>query len=160
MRHTDILLWSAREIASMALPVEQEKHTENVWLSHPAESATEAISLALHSVSYPLWNTFSVCLSRSAESAAEATSLALHSVSHALKGRLNTDTSPQNFSTTFLENVWRKKLRKAQWQTWSRYFCHCAFLVLFRYAGCEKTWPNHSISISLALVTLPAVLHR
>ena len=33
------------------------------------------------------------------------------------------------------------------------------FFVSFRYAGSEKTWPKHFISISLALVTLPAV-HR
>ena len=32
-----------------------------------------------------VWNIFSVCLSRSAESATETISLALHSVSHALK---------------------------------------------------------------------------
>ena len=31
MCHTDALLWSAREVASMALSVEREKHTENVW---------------------------------------------------------------------------------------------------------------------------------
>ena len=30
MCHTDAPLWSAREIASMALPAEPERHTENV----------------------------------------------------------------------------------------------------------------------------------
>ena len=29
--HTDVLLWSAREIASIALSAERERHTENVW---------------------------------------------------------------------------------------------------------------------------------
>ena len=56
--------------------------------------------------------------------------------------------------------TWRKNSRKAQWQAPSRYVCHCAFLVSFRYAGSEKTWPNHFISISLALVTLPTILRR
>ena len=31
MCHTDAPLWSAREIASMALPAEQERHAKNVW---------------------------------------------------------------------------------------------------------------------------------
>ena len=57
--------------------------------------------------------------------------------------------------TTFTENS-----RKAQWQAQSRYLFHCAFLVSFRYAGSEKTWLNHFISIPLALVTIPAVLRR
>ena len=36
-----------------------------------------------------MWNIFSVCLSRSAESATETISLALHSVSHALNLQLS-----------------------------------------------------------------------
>ena len=63
-------LWSAREIASVALSAEQER-------------AIEAISLALHSISRRLkaeWNTFVCLLFCSAESATEALSLALHSV--------------------------------------------------------------------------------
>ena len=66
-------LWSAREIASVALSVEQERHTKcvsrclkamclySMCLSYSAESTTETISLALHSVSYSLkvrWNTY------------------------------------------------------------------------------------------------------
>ena len=31
MCHTDALLWSARQIASMALPVARERHAKNVW---------------------------------------------------------------------------------------------------------------------------------
>ena len=31
MCHTDALLWSARKIASMTLPAEQERHAKNVW---------------------------------------------------------------------------------------------------------------------------------
>ena len=31
MCHTDAPLWSAREIASMAHPAEQERHAKNVW---------------------------------------------------------------------------------------------------------------------------------
>ena len=31
MCHTDGLLWSAREIASMALPAARERHAKNVW---------------------------------------------------------------------------------------------------------------------------------
>ena len=68
---------------------------------------------------------------------------------------LHLKTFEQIFWTT-----WRKNSRKAQWQTQSRYLCHCAFLVSFHYAGSEKTWSNHFISISLALVTLPALLRR
>ena len=64
------------------------------------------------------------------------------------------------FEQLFWTTTWRKNSRKAQWQAQLRYLCYCAFLVLFRYAGSEKTWPNHFISISLALVTLPAVIHR
>ena len=37
-----------------------------------------------------MWNTFSACLACSAEGATEAISLALHSVSHRLKARWNT----------------------------------------------------------------------
>ena len=74
--------------------------TRSQCLSRSTESATEAISLALHSVLHALyrrstarrtrmlntiWNIFSVCFSRSAESATEAISFALHSVSHAFK---------------------------------------------------------------------------
>ena len=62
------------------------------YVSRSAESATEAISLALHSVSHALklmWDTFSVCLALSAEKAIEAISLALHSVLHRLKGMLD-----------------------------------------------------------------------
>ena len=66
----------------------------------------------------------------------------------------------KTFKQLFWTTTWRKNSRKAQWQAQSRYLSHCAFLVSFRYAGSEKTWPNHFISISLALVTLPTVLHR
>ena len=66
----------------------------------------------------------------------------------------------KTFEQLFWTTTCRKNSRKAQWQTQSRYLCHCAFLVSFRYAGSEKTWPNHFISISLALVTLPVVLRR
>ena len=31
MSHTDALLWSAREIASMAPPAERERHAKNLW---------------------------------------------------------------------------------------------------------------------------------
>ena len=31
MCHTDGLVWSAREIASMALPAARERHAKNVW---------------------------------------------------------------------------------------------------------------------------------
>ena len=31
MCHTDALLWSAREIASIALPVARERHAKSVW---------------------------------------------------------------------------------------------------------------------------------
>ena len=66
----------------------------------------------------------------------------------------------KTFERLFWPATWRKSSRKAQWQAQSRYLCHCAFLFSFRYAGFEKTWPNHFISISFALVTLPAVLRR
>ena len=66
----------------------------------------------------------------------------------------------KTFEQIFWTMTWRKNSRKAPWQMQSRYLCHCAFLVSLRYAGSEKTWPNHFISISLALVTLPAVLRR
>ena len=66
----------------------------------------------------------------------------------------------KTFKQLFWTTTWRKNSRKAQWQAQSRYLCHCAFLVSFRYAGSEKIWPNHLISISLALVILPAVLRR
>ena len=39
-----------------------------------------------------MWNTVSVCLSRSAECATEAISLALHSVSHALNYAVSQQT--------------------------------------------------------------------
>ena len=104
-------LWSAREIASMALSAKQARHTENVF------------HIALRVGSIPT----------------------LH-----LK----------NFEQLFWATTWRKNSRKAQWQAQSRYLCHCAFLVSFRYAGSEKTWLNHFICISLTLVTPPAVLRR
>ena len=66
----------------------------------------------------------------------------------------------KTFEQLFWTTTWRKNSRKAQWQTQSRHLCHCAFLVSFRYAGSEKTWPNQFSSISLALVTLPALLRR
>ena len=66
----------------------------------------------------------------------------------------------KTFEQLFWPTNWRKNSRKVQWQAQSRYLCHCAFLVSSRYAGSEKTWPNHFISISLALVTLPAVLRK
>ena len=66
----------------------------------------------------------------------------------------------KTFKQLFWITTWRKNSRKAQWQTQSRYLCHCAFLVSFRYAGPKKTWPNHFISTSLAHVTLPTVLRR
>ena len=55
-------LSSARERASVALSAEQERHTK-------------CVSLCLKT----MWNTFSVCLFHSAESATKAISLALHS---------------------------------------------------------------------------------
>ena len=55
----------------------------------------------------------------------------------------------KNFKELFWRTTWRNNWRKAQWQTQSRYLCPCAFLVSFCYAGSEKTWPNHFISISL-----------
>ena len=54
----------------------------------------------------------------------------------------------KTFEQLFWTTTWRKNSRNAQWQTQSRYLCHCAFLVSFRYAGSEKTWSNHSISLS------------
>ena len=54
-----------------------------------------------------MWNTFSVCLSRSTESATEAISLALHSVPHALKGRnshtsfMNVDWKGEHYNIHF-----------------------------------------------------------
>ena len=66
----------------------------------------------------------------------------------------------RTFEQLFWPTTWRKNPRKAQWQAQSRYLCHCAFFVSFRYAGFEKTWRNHFISISLALVIHPAVLRR
>ena len=44
MCHTDVLLWSAREIASMALPAERERHTENLW---QCETLWSALSTTL-----------------------------------------------------------------------------------------------------------------
>ena len=61
----------------------------------------------------------------------------------------------KTFEQLFWTTTWRKNSRKAQWQAQSRYLCHCAFFVSFRYAGTEKTWPKHFISICLALATLP-----
>ena len=71
MCHTDGLLWSTKEIASMALPVVRERHAKNVWhiasrqsethsmyLSCSAGSATEAISFVLHTVNLALKNIF------------------------------------------------------------------------------------------------------
>ena len=62
-------LWSAREIASVALLAERERHTKNMFhivleiasvaLLAERESATEAISLALHSVSQRIPETVS-----------------------------------------------------------------------------------------------------
>ena len=77
----------------------------------------------------------------------------LHSiVSHAHK----------HFTSKLLNNFsGEQKLnnsRNAQLQ--AQYLCHCAFLVLFCHTGSKKTCPNHVISISLALVTLPAGLRR
>ena len=66
----------------------------------------------------------------------------------------------KTFEQLFWTTTWRKNSRKTQWQTQLRYLCHCAFFGSFRYAGSEKTWSNHFISISLALVTLPALLRR
>ena len=66
----------------------------------------------------------------------------------------------KTFEQIYWTTTWRKNSRKAQWQAQSRYLCHCAFLISFRYAGSEKTWPKHFISISLALVTLLTVLRR
>ena len=54
----------------------------------------------------------------------------------------------KTFEQLFWTTPWRKTSRKAQWQAQSRYLCHCAFLISFRYAGSEKTWPNHFVSIS------------
>ena len=48
-----------------------------------------------------MWNTFSVCLSCSAESATEAISLALHSVSHRLKSMWNTVVGIKNWKQIF-----------------------------------------------------------
>ena len=59
----------------------------------------------------------------------------------------------KTFRQLFWPTIWRKNSRKVQWQAQSRYLCHCAFLVSFRYAGSKKTWPKNFISISLALVT-------
>ena len=80
-------------MAPMAVSVEQARHTEDLFhialrqsethlvcFSCSAESATEALSLALHSVPR-----VSVCLACPGERAIEAISLALHSVSHRLK---------------------------------------------------------------------------
>ena len=66
----------------------------------------------------------------------------------------------ETFQQLYWTTTWRKNSIIAQWQAQSRYLCHCAFLVSFRYAGSEKTWSNHFISISLAVVTLLAVLRR
>ena len=44
------------------------------------------------------------------------------------------------FGQLFWTTTQRKNSRKAQWQAQSRYLCHCAFLISFRYAaGSEKT---------------------
>ena len=53
-----------------------------------------------------IWNTFSMCLSCSAESASEAISLALHSVSHALKDILSAPlhVKLRNFHHNLLKN--------------------------------------------------------
>ena len=76
-------------------------------------------------------------------------------------GRLNTDTSPQNFRTTFLDNDLTEKFKKsAVANAIAIPLPLCAFLVSFRYAGSEKTWPYHFVSISLALMTFPAVLRQ
>ena len=72
-RNTRGTLWSARERVLVALSAEQERHTK-------------CVSRFLKA----MWNTFSACLSRSAENATEAISLALHSVSHRLKSMWNT----------------------------------------------------------------------
>ena len=66
----------------------------------------------------------------------------------------------KTFEQLFWRTTRRNHYRKAQWQTQSRYLCHCAFFVLFCDAGSEKTWPNHFISISRALVALASVLRQ
>ena len=71
-----------------------------------------------------------------------------------LKGRLDTHTSPQNFSTTFLENYLTGTIIKEE-GSGKRHrdtFATVLFLVSFCCAGSEKTWSNHFIFISLALV--------
>ena len=58
-----------------------------------------------------MWNTCSVCLSHSVESATEAISLALDSVSHALKIILSnfTDSSRSEFQNYEILNLWIAK---------------------------------------------------
>ena len=60
--------------------------------------------VALHLKS--MWNTFSVRLSRSVESATEAISLTLHSVSHALKGRVWLVLNYLQFLSIFHQNYY------------------------------------------------------
>ena len=45
----------------------------------------------------------------------------------------------KTFEQLFWTTTRRKNSRKAQWQSQSRYLCHCAFFVSFRDAGSEKT---------------------
>ena len=75
--HTDAPPWSAREIALMALPAEQERHTESrcVTLKAMCHPLAVCLSCSAKVMCHPL----SVYLSCSARSAIEAISLALHS---------------------------------------------------------------------------------
>ena len=79
------------------------------------------------------------------------------------KGTLNTDTSPQNFWTTFLDNDSTEKFKKSAVANAIAIplpLCFSCFVPSRRFRNAEKTWSNHFISISLTLVTLPALLRR
>ena len=80
-----------------------ETNSQCVSLAPPRQ-LLELHSMVFHTI----WNTFSVCLSHSAESAIEALSLALHSVSHRLKDvrSLRVNIESLDFSIWFTRTLY------------------------------------------------------